>query len=162
MLKWDKRINEIAFLLNPAFCGRLIYHTILEYQKQAKRAFPFMLTYLILPIILHKKTREFINSKTQMHVWLQRYPYLLIGFAMRTKNLVQITNEVIEFLLHCKIISISDSGEINIDKILPSSKEKYAVDDELSDCINKSKHIARWFAKSGNTETIYIMWGVRP
>lgn len=163
MKKWNERSSEVAYLLNPAFCGRLIYHAVLEYHKHTNKPFPFMLLYLVLPIVLHRKTREIINSKTQMQIWLQKNPDVLIGFASRAKSLVPITNEAVEFLMHCGIISISAANaDVNIDRLLPSSKEKYAVDDEISDCILKVKHIARWFSKSGNIESIYVMWGVRP
>lgn len=97
-----------------------------------------------------------------MHIWLQKNPTVLIGFSSRARSLVKITNEAIEFLMYCGIVSVSENAEVNIDRLLSVSKEKYAVDDEIADCILKSKHIARWFAKSGSLESIYVMWGVKP
>ena len=94
---WNKRVPEIAYLLNPAFCSSIIYHVILEYQKKAKRGFPFTLIYLILPIILHKSTRERITSRTNMVVWIQRSPDVLVGFSERAKSLVPFANESVEF-----------------------------------------------------------------
>ncbi|WP_039653790.1 three component ABC system middle component [Clostridium tyrobutyricum] len=162
MKNWSERPKEIAYLLNPSFCALLIYCTIKEYEKKCKRKVPFMLIYLILPIVLHKNTRQLINSKSIMHTWIQKNAELLINFNKRTRNMIEITNEAVEFLLGCKIINISNTAEISIEKIISTNKQKYTDDEEILDCINKAGHIGRWFAKSGSTEAIYSMWGVRP
>ena len=31
---WDKRTHEVAYLLNPAFCGRILYSTIKTYSEK--------------------------------------------------------------------------------------------------------------------------------
>lgn len=118
--------------------------------------------YLVLPLVLHKETRVNINSRTQFQLWVQRHPQLLIGFPQRAKELVPITNESIEFLLQTGKISIALNGEFEItpnSKTL--SKTKFA-DDEVSECLKKGEHIAKWFATAGKVETIYIELGVRP
>ena len=162
MKDWNHRAKEVAYLLNPAFCGRLLYNTIKTYNEVTKKTFPFPLLYLVLPLILHKKTRECISSKTQMIIWQQRYPELLIGFAERTKDMVQITNEGIELLLQSSIITLTNAAELEFSQtIRPPSKTKY-TNDEIKDCINKSEHVAKWFAATGKTETIYVILGVRP
>ena len=33
MNKWDMRTHEVAYLLNPAFCGRILYSTIKTYNE---------------------------------------------------------------------------------------------------------------------------------
>ena len=99
MVQWDKRTPEIANLLNPSFCAIILYAAIAEYQKKAKDGIPFPLIYLILPVVLHKSTRYRITSKTNMIVWLQRNPDVLVGFPERAKSMVPYTNEAIEFLL---------------------------------------------------------------
>lgn len=162
MREWNHRAKEVAYLLNPAFCGRLLYNTIKVYNEESKRPFPFPLIYLVLPLILHRKTREVISSRTQLILWQQRYPELLIGFADRTKDMVQITNEAIEFLLQSGIITLTNFGELEISQVIrPLSKAKY-TNDEIKDCINKSGHVAKWFVAAGKVETIYVSLGVRP
>jgi len=159
---WENRAIEIAYLLNPAFCGRVIYHAIKTYSEQTSRPLPFSLVYLILPLVLHRKTRERINSVTQMQIWIQRNPDALIGFAERTKNLVKITNEAVEFLMQSKIVTLTNNAELELIRLLPSSSTSKFVNTEIKECINKSSHVARWFAKGGTVETIYSSWGVRP
>lgn len=159
---WDMRTHEVAFLLNPAFCGRVIYSTIKTYCAKTNRAFPVPLTYLILPLVLHKESRACIDSRTKLVAWVQRYPQLLIDFSRRTRELVPITNEAVEFLLQTGKIYLNSSGEL---EILPTSralsKTKF-IDEEIADCLKKGEHVAKWFATAGKVETIYITLGVRP
>ena len=77
------RSQEVAFLLNPAFCGRVLYSTIKVYKEKKNKAFPFPLIYLVLPLVLHKETRIHINSKTKLQLWVQRYPQFLIDFPRK-------------------------------------------------------------------------------
>ena len=118
--------------------------------------------FLVLPLILHKETRKNINSRTKLLLWVQKYPQLLIDFPKRTRILVPITKEAIEFLFQTGKIILTIDGELEASpdkKIL--SKTKF-VDDEISECLNKSEHVAKWFADAGKVEMIYIKLGVRP
>lgn len=58
MNSWNKRTREVAYLLNPAFCGRMLYSAINAYSIKTKRAFPFPLVYLVLPLVLHKENKS--------------------------------------------------------------------------------------------------------
>lgn len=162
MKSWSERTREVAYLLNPAFCGRLLYAAIREYENKAKQAFPFPLVYLILPLVLHKQTRSRISSRTQLLQWIQANQYLLVGYARRTKELVVITNEAIELLLQSGMIQLTQSGGLCTAASKKSLSKTRFVDPEISECITKSEHVARWFASTGKVETIYISLGVRP
>jgi len=54
MRSWIERTNEVAYLLNPAFCGRILYASVKEYENKANQPMPFALIYLILPLVLHR------------------------------------------------------------------------------------------------------------
>ncbi len=162
MKNWNLRTHEVAFLLNPAFCGRVLYSTIKTYNEKANRALPFPLIYLVLPLVLHKETRANINSRTQLQLWIQRYPQLLIDFPKRARELVPITNESVEFLLQTGNIILTLNGELEISPTLKSLSKTKFVDDEISECLKKGEHVAKWFVAAGKAETIYIELGVRP
>lgn len=83
MRAWEYRPDEIKNLLNPAFCGRVIYGTVSEYQKSTKKDFPFPLVYLILPLILPRQIRTEIDSHTQMANWIQKHQELVFNFGRR-------------------------------------------------------------------------------
>jgi len=159
---WGARTKEVAYLLNPAFCARLIYSAVNAYNAEAQRKMPFPLVYLILPLLLHKRTREKINSRTQMLIWIQSNESLLVNFAERAKQLVQITNEAIELLLQSKLLTMDGTAELEVSRTQKALSETKLADDEVKACIAKSKHIAKWFVKAGKVETIYIGLGVRP
>jgi hypothetical protein len=161
MENWNERTSEIANLLNPAFCASVIYSVLFEYQKQKGTPMPFVLTYLILPIILHKNTRERMNSRTNMIVWIQKFPDVLINFPRRTKSMIPFTNEAIEYLLIHQIISFSGS-DISISKTLSKTAMQKSTDEEILECYNKSEHLGRWFSQIGVEENIYAAWGVKP
>lgn len=162
MKGWNKRTHEVAYLLNPAFCGRILYTTIKAYSEKTNRPLPFPLIYLVLPLVLHKSTRTNINSRTQLLLWVQKYPQLLIDFPKRAKELVPITNESIEFLLQTGRVVLTPNGEVEIPAATRAlSKTKFS-DDEILECIKKSEHVAKWFAGAGKVETVYIELGVRP
>ncbi|WP_077072831.1 three component ABC system middle component [Mailhella massiliensis] len=162
MKSWNERTREVAYLLNPAFCGRLLYAAIKEYIHKTQLDFPFPLVYLILPLVLHKQTRITINSRTQLLLWTKNYQHLLIGFARRTKELVVITNEALELLLQSETVQITTTGKLSITAAQKSLSKTRFVNSEISECIQKSEHVARWFANTGRIETIYISLGVRP
>lgn len=162
MKNWENRATEIAYLLNPAFCGRIIYYAIKTYQQETKRSMPFPLVYLILPMVLHKKTRERIKSITQMQIWIQRNPEMLIGFADRAQSMVPITNEAVEFLMQSGIVTLTNNAELEIAQLFKALSTTKYTNDEIKDCISKSSSVAKWFAKAGTVETIYVSWGVRP
>lgn len=163
MVQWDRRSPEAANLLNPAFCAVIIYTAVAEYQKRAKTGIQFPLLYLLLPIILHKGTRDRINSKTNMIVWLQRNPDALVGFPERARSLVTFTNEAIEYLLYQQTVHV-DKEALVIQKTLSKAKmdKLAAMDSEIADCINKAAHVGRWFYNMRAEENIYVAWGVRP
>ncbi|MCB5953348.1 DUF6521 family protein [Enterococcus sp. BWT-B8] len=163
MIPWKKRAPEIANLLNPSFCAIILYQAIQEYQKKDKDGVPFPLIYLILPIILPKNLRFKINSRTNMVIWIQRNPEILVGFAKRANNLVSFTNEAIEFLLLQGTIKIEKGKIILGDRLSRNEIKKYAEkDSEVQECLDKSRHIARWFFYMKAEENVYAAWGVRP
>lgn len=162
MNNWSHRSKEIAYLLNPAFCGRIIYTTIKQYNSDTKKSMPFPLVYLILPLVLHKNTREKISSRTKLLVWVQQNPELLINYAQRAKELVMITNEALEFLLQTGVILLNEEAELEISPETKGLSKNKFVDSEIKECLTKSEHVGRWFANTGKVETIFIGLGVRP
>lgn len=162
MRAWEYRPDEVKNLLNPAFCGRVIYGTIAEYQKSTKRDFPFPLVYLVLPLVLPQQIRTEIDSHTRMANWVQKHQELVFNFGKRAGDLIEITNEAVEFMLQTGYIKLTDNGELA--KVLMAgvlSKTIY-TDPEVAECLTKAEHVGRWFAKAGKVETIYTSLGVRP
>ncbi|MEE4577550.1 three component ABC system middle component [Paenibacillus polymyxa] len=163
MKSWSERPEEVANLLNPAFCGEIIRRCIRKYYENTEVPFQYSLIFLILPIVLHRGTREKIQSSTrkQMHVWIQENQKVRIGFAARAKNLVPVTKETLAFLMQLKAIHINKDGSIKITKYKKTNLASHN-DGEIADILKKAETIGKWFANAGTTSTIYTMWGVKP
>ena len=154
MRSWEDRSKEIAFLLNPAYCGKILYATIQRYNEVSKNGdFPFALIYLILPLMLYPQVPDKINAKTRFSKFVNENPELFINFAERAKNLITITNETIEFLMSGQAIVLNDNATL---KCFEHIK---LPDEEL---IKKSSALGTMFATAGSINLIYLMLGVRP
>lgn len=160
---WEERPIITANLLNPAFCGEIIRRCARSYSDEIQKPFPFVLTFILLPIVLHKATREALPTSTRksLHAWLEENPSVKIGFATRCQQMIPFTKEALAFILKDKAIKLDEKGNILI-----NSFRKKSVDDiegeEVNRCFNQSELIGKWFAKSGNSHTIYSFWGIKP
>lgn len=163
MKSWENRPIEEANLLNPAFCGELLRHAMKQYNMYAEQPFPYPLIFLILPVVLHRYTREAIppNTREQFHVWLQNNQSVRVGFAERTKNLVPFTKEALNFLLQLNIVTINKTAGLEL-KRNPRPIDRQQGDTEIKDCFRKAEIVGRWYARAGNTANVYTMWGVKP
>ncbi len=100
MKTWAGRPTELAYNFNPAFCGWLLREAVEGYASVRAVGMPLPLTFLILPVVLHRPTRELVPGavSTKLHVWLQEHSEVRINFAERTKELAPFTREALLFL----------------------------------------------------------------
>jgi hypothetical protein len=162
MDSWENRPVEVANLLNPAFCGELLHFTITSYYAQSQRNFPFSLSYLVLPIILHSNTRKRIPLKKDMFSWIEENPDMKIGFSDRVKSLIPFSQEALLFLIQTNFANIDNLGNLYVVNPLNEKKYKSIGSDEITDCIKKSVIIGRKLASAGSVPVIYAMWGIKP
>lgn len=162
MNPFENRPTEVANLLNPAFCGEILLRAIAQYRTTSGQAFPYALAFLVLPIVLHKRTRESIPLRTrqQLHAWLQEHQEVRVGFAERAKEMVPFTSETVMFLLQLNQLAVSDRGELLIRR--RSGARRVQTTAEIEDCYKKALLVGRWFARSGAVENVFAMWGVKP
>jgi hypothetical protein len=161
MTKWEERPIEIQTLLNPAFCGEVLKECIQTYEER-KGPFPFFLSFFVLPILLHTRSRDTMPySSKYMHLWIQNHKDLLIGFPNRVKNLIPITLESITFLLQSGVIVMNQEGNLLFNDKTKLNKLK-SRHSNVMDCINKAHHLGKLFASSGQLSNIFNMWGVMP
>ena len=60
------------------------------------------------------------------------------------------------------IAQLTDTGEIIRTPRERKLSEADYLNEEIKQCIGKSKHVARWFIGAGTTENVYACLGVRP
>jgi hypothetical protein len=161
MLPWKERPIEIANLLNPAFGSLLLCDCINSFQENVPLGMPFALSFLILPVVLHKSTRESLpkTTRTKLHVWLQEKPQVRIGFAQRTQELAPYSREGLLFGLQSGNIAV-DNGKLLIIQ-RPNDNKSWSEKEEPAVCREKARFVGRWFALSGSLSSIFVMWGIR-
>jgi hypothetical protein len=160
---WSQRNREVANLRNPAFCSLLLRESIVAFQKEKKHGLPYPLSFLILPIVLHKSTRELLpnTTRTKLHVWLEKHPEVHIRFAQHVRRLTPHTRESLTFGLRENIIAFNEDGELILGNRRPK-KPAWSKDTEPAICHSKARFLGRWFAQAGDTANIFTMWGIRP
>ena len=108
MQRWSNRVVEEANLFNPAFCATLLAKAIDEFAKKAHQPLPFALSFLVLPVVLHRGTRGALpgTTVTSLLAWVQDNREQLVDFAVRVQRLQGITREALLFgIQHCALDS---------------------------------------------------------
>jgi hypothetical protein len=165
MKEWSERPTEVANNFNPAFCGWLLREAAEGYCTAASAGLPFPLVFLILPVVLHRPTREALprGIVTALHPWLREHPEVRVGLAERAGQLTTIAREAVLFLSAHSLITLTDEGAL-----VPSGKMArgkapiLAASEEVKACVSKAKMVGAWFAVAGDAVTVFQMWGVRP
>jgi hypothetical protein len=166
MQPWSKRVVEEANLFNPAFGAVLLAKAADEFTRKSHRPFPFALTFLVLPIVLHRGTRSALpgSTITSLLPWIQGNRDQLINFALRVQSLRSITREAILFGTQNETLAITESGGIAVGARRQAATERRTglFTDEARECVDRAGFLGRWFAAAGTTPTIYAAWGVTP
>lgn len=162
-LAWSNRNTIVANLFNPAFCGEIIRVVAKEYNKNTNTKFPFEFTFLILPILLHKETRERMprSVRTYLFVWVEQNDDLFFDFAKRTKGMVKFTKEAISFLLLYEKIQLTDHGGIipNEDRTLKINGDEYH---EYNEILKKAEMLGKWLSTTADVKSIYSFFRITP
>lgn len=162
-MNWEDRSPEIAYSLNPAFCGRIIHGCAGEYAKASGSAMPYLLSHLVLPIVLHKRTRESMppTLRRRMHAWLEENPRAKIGFGQRARAMVPFTNEALILLIRSGWLRVTPAGELAGGGAAQAANTS-GEPAEVADCARKGKIVGKWFAPFGEPADVFRMWGVKP
>lgn len=160
---WTERNTIVANLFNPAFCGEAIRVVAMEYNKHANTKFPFAFAFIVLPILLHKETREKLprSTRTYFFVWVENNDSLFFDFSKRAKNLVKYTKEAISFSIAYNKIIITEKGEIETDmvKVKKINDEGY---DEYNDILKKAELLGKWLSFTSDVKSIYSFLRITP
>ncbi|MGH9891092.1 MAG: three component ABC system middle component [bacterium] len=165
MKSWATRTREEAHLLNPAFCCVTITSACAGYNESNGQPLPFALGFMVLPIILHKHTRESLprTSRTSMPAWLQEHAEARLGFHERLTALRPHTREAMYYGLAFDWIAMGDSGVIRC--VGPDTRINRAVrslDGDARDCASRARFLGKWLGTTASTETTMALWGIRP
>ena len=161
---WSERPIEQARLLNPAFVGALLWSFARTYTFTAGHSQPYALSFLVVPVVLHKGTRDSLptTTRTSLASWVCENPTYIVGFAERARTLVPLVKEAILYASNGGLLQVQES--LIVAKARPRSMARLEREatDEVKACLKKADFIGRWFALSGDYTTAMALWGVAP
>jgi hypothetical protein len=159
------RSQEEANLFNPPFCSLLLTLAVADYVRTAGQGMPYPLAYLILPIVLHKPTRDALPLRTtkSLSSWLEENQEMKVSFAERAISLGDFIRAALIFSCTHNCLAFSDDGLLVV-RTKPRGLAPYQnnATEEVRDCIARSQFLGRWMATAGEFSTVMALWGVRP
>ena len=161
--EWNNRPIELRTLFNPSFCGVVLLSAIESYQKESTKGMPIPLAFLILPLVLHSKTRSSLprSKKSNLGLWCKENENQLLFLSERVNSLNKSTIQALSLL------GIGDHIAMNDSLILTKKKMKGVsayldTSEEVKEIYNKASSLGKWFANSGESSIVYTYLGVRP
>lgn len=162
MKRWDQRPFEIRNLFNPAFCGLVLSRALHGYEEEDARGMPFSLTLLVLPLCLHKDSREVIARSPRSYLLktAEKNQQIMVGFADRVTQMLPYTFEGFGLLMETGCISVAEGGRIQA----VAKKVRKTVDGtaETVSCQKVARIVGKEFARIADRATVYSTFGIRP
>ena len=167
MNRWSERPPEEQRLLNPSFCSLLLWYSAHAHAEadRGRIGIAFEKCFLVLPIVLHRETRESLPTmvKTSLPVWLGRNPLVPSIIVDRARSLVPFTKEALQFGGSYGVLHFNQT----VIHANPAWKRRIAAalndtSDEVRTCAKRAEFVGQWFAKTGNAETVLSLLGVQP
>jgi hypothetical protein len=165
MKPWAERPTELAYLFNPAYCGWLLREAVDGYAAEKPEGMPLPLAFLVLPVVLHRPTRECLPRAvtTVLQAWLQEHPEARVNIAERTGELAPFAREALLLLATRGHLVFAEDGSLTTAGKLRQGKG--ALIDrsgDLKESLLKAKFVGRWFALAGTSSSVFQAWGVCP
>jgi len=160
--RWDERPIEIRNLFNPAFYGLVLFRAFCGYEEEDQRGMPFCLALLILPLCLHKSSRDIFlqGNRSYLLKVVSNHPELLVNFGSRASDLLPFTFEALGFLMQLGAFQVDFSGRL---KAVQSGVRKTPSGTvESIACQRVARFLGKEFARVSDRGTIYTTLGVRP
>lgn len=165
MTPWKTRPSEEKTLLSPSFCAVLLWNAAVGYSSAGRSNLRFDLSFLVLPVVLHRGTRELLPRTvvTSLAVWLDENPLARARIADRARALTSFTKEGLLFGGVHGMLELAD-GTVrhNPDWKKKVTSELKAASNEVQACAKRAEFVGKWFAKAGGPATVMATIGVKP
>lgn len=123
---------------------------------------PFSLSLLVLPLCLHKDSREVIADNPRSHLLrtTEKNQQVIVGFPNRATQMLPYAFEGFGLMMERGCITITDDGRI---QTVPKKVRKSVEGtDETVACQKVARIVGREFARIADRVTIYTTFGIRP
>lgn len=162
MRQWIERPTEVAHLFNPAFCASVLAHSARGFTAEASAGLPWLLSFVIVPLILHKATREVSPTikTTKFHAWIERNPLVRVGFSDRARSMVPHVREAMIFGASTGLLVCDACGNVFAGPRLPK-REANTASEEVRECFRRARTLGAVLASGGTEHTVLAMLGVQ-
>lgn len=162
MKAWNQRPFEVRNLFNPAFCGLILFKALGAYEELDDKGMPFSLTLLVLPLCLHKDSRETLEKGNRNYLLrvVEKNPKLLVNFSTRATDLLPFALEAFGMLMERGCIQVANNGRLRTVPNLVRKSDTGTA--ESVSCQRVARFIGKEFARIGDRATVYTTFGVRP
>ena len=165
MSQWTSRPAEERALLNPSFCSCLLWQASVGYEGPTHAPLPFDISFLVLPTVLHRETRESLPKvvRTSLAVWIDDNPLARSRIADRARTLVPFTKEAMMYGgLHGLFELQGGAIAANLEWRKRIAADLKDSTDEVRSCAKCAEFVGKWLASSGSSSTVMAILGVRP
>lgn len=162
MKRWDQRPFEVRNLFNPAFCGLVIFRALAGYEEEDNRGMPFSLSLLVLPLSLHKDSREVIANSPRSYLLktAEKNQQIMVGFSDRVTQMLPYAFEGLGLLMERGCIAVGDDGRIQT--VSKKVRKTVAGTAETVACQKVARIVGKEFARIADRATVYTTFGIRP
>jgi hypothetical protein len=158
---WSARPFEVRNLFNPAFCGLLLMRALRGFEEIDEDGMPFSLTLLVLPLCLHKDSREVIadSPRSPLLKIVEHNPVLLVGLPQRAESLLPFTLEGLGLTMHLGCFEVTPHGRL---RSLRGARKSLTGTEESTSCQRVARFIGKEFGRVADRATVFTTFGVRP
>ena len=161
-IPWAERPVEEARIFNPAFCGELIGHTVHAYYRTRQEALGMVTTFLVLPLTLHRPTREALPLRANKVFagWVAENSALLAELPVRARRLRPVSREALLFALRHGRLALEGGGLLPGAGPVQRAARLAASTDEVKAAIRAAGLLGRWFGAQSTQTAILQGMGV--
>lgn len=158
---WRERPTEERFALNPALAALILAQASAGYQQEVGEGMPFMLSYLVAPVVLHRETRSLLphTVATSLASWLADNDLARAAIQSRTTALAPLAREGMLLGLQTGVLTLN--GAL-LEVPRPGAVVPGANAPERYELLRAARLVGRMFARVGSAPTVFALWGVKP
>jgi len=165
MTAWCERSHEERTLLNPGYCANLLWHATRGHVSFAGDALAFEEAFLVLPLVLDRRTREALprGTRTSLATWLEGDALVRGRIATQAKLLADFTKEALLFGGVYGLLSFTGGRVVGADAWGKAVRKSLrGSSDEVRETAKKAEFVGKWFAHAGTAATVLTLIGVQP
>ncbi|WP_243700292.1 three component ABC system middle component [Paracoccus versutus] len=139
----------------------MLSRAIMAFQEIDRKGMPFSLSLLVLPLCLHRETREVVRTKKKSYFLkiAAEHPEFQIGLARRCTDILPFTFEGLGLLMQSGVLTVEAAGRLQIGAGI---RKTLSGTHESLECQRTAAFLGKEFARIGDRSTVYATLGVRP